>query len=123
MYDTGQEVWELLSSLFPQLTDEHRALIFELMDPSTSREDRRLIRTILESAIGVDPKFEIHWHRSIQENPDLLENELNNRRLLFDAWYNDAPTLDERLEARDAWEGELGRDPFLDDGPMRDWES
>lgn len=127
MYDNADEVWSLFGQVFgaARLTQDHRRYINLLMDPNTSSEDRHAIRSILETQLGIDPLFEIHWGRSVAENPDLnaASERDDNRRLLFDAWYNRTLPTPDRTEARGEWEDALGRDPLADDGPMRDWES
>lgn len=126
MYDNADEVWSLFVQIFgDRITEEHRRYVQILMDPNTSTEDRQAVRTILESQFGVDPMYEIHWARSVVENPDIDAPDVrdDNRRLLYDAWYNKSLPPDDKTEARTDWEDQLGRDPFVDDGPMRDWES
>lgn len=126
MYDTGQEVWELFVQVFGgRLVEDHRRYINILMSPNSTREDREAVRSILESQLGIDPMFEIHWARSVLENPDIdtADSRDEFRRLLFDAWYAKNLDTEDRVEARDEWADALGRDPLEDDGPMRDWES
>lgn len=126
MYDNASEVWSLFTQVFgARLTEEHRRYVNILMDPNTAKEDRQAVRSILESQFGIDPMYEIHWARSIAENPDLNQPDVrdSNRELLYDAWYNKALPTEDKNEARVEWEDTLGRDPFVDDGPMRDWES
>jgi hypothetical protein len=125
MYDTGTEAWALLSRLFPNLTDTDRAMIYDLMSMGTSTEDRSAIRALLARKIGVDPLFEIGWARATAERWNLDDPSVReeNRRLFYNGWFAKDVDTDDRVAARDEFINRLGRDPYEDDAPLRDWDS
>jgi hypothetical protein len=123
MYDTGDEIWELLTDIFPQLMDQHRELVDLMVDRSVTYEERRAARDLLTNVLGVDPMFEVDWARNVAENPDLELNRDDNRRLLFDGYFNKFIDKEQRVDAREEFTEALGRDPLEDDAPMHDWES
>src|SRR5689334_8036369 len=127
MYDNGAQVYDLFVRKFPQkmATGEYRYLVFDMMDSSLTDAERHAARDALGRVLGIDPLFEVSWERSILENPSLDNADVRdkNRRLLFDAYFNQRADTEERVEKREEWEQALGRDPLVESGPMYDWDS
>jgi len=125
MYDSGSQVYSLLLELFPKkmTTGDYRFLVFDMMDPALSDDERHAARDALRDVIGIDPLFEVHWARAVAENPELEDRKEENRRILFDAYYNKNIDSEARIEKRAEWEEALGEDPLEEDGIMHDWDS